>query len=601
MEGVLAALGAGGDDLDDFDRAFGVFLERINGKACGELAVAAALASRRAREGDVCVELHRVLGAEICPRWIAALRDCSVVGPPDPDRRLPLVLDDRGRLYLQRLWYEEYRLAQGLRALAATEPQWCPLDVDRCRTVIDRLFPMSAEGGEAPDWQKVAVALAAIKRLCIVTGGPGTGKTTTVVKMIALMLSLSPRPLNIALTAPTGKAADRLQGAVCACSEHLAVDDRVKAAIPDKALTLHRLLGIRKVIGVEQGEQGVLPYDVVVVDECSMVDLPMLAQLVSRLAPHASLVLLGDQDQLCSIEAGSVLGDLCRRHTGLSEAAGQAVRSLCGETVPTAGPRSWSLQDCIVALRRTYRFDEHSAIGRLAAAVRRGDGDEAAAVLRRGGESGLDWFETQGAVLEPRFAERVVALFEPFRRAVMEAEDIATVFEQFQRFRLLCATRSGHYGVGSLNALVEAQWHTHGKGRQGPWYPGRPVMILRNDYGTQLYNGDVGLTLPDVRGRMRVYFATGAGSFRSLTPAQTPLHETAFAMTVHKSQGSEFSEVFLILPPEPTRVLSRELVYTAITRARRRFGVYGSEVVFRQAVMHSVKRSSGLLEQLAEV
>jgi len=192
-------------------------------------------------------------------------------------------------------------------------------------------------------------------------------------------------------------------------------------------------------------------------------------------------------------------------------------------------------------------------------------------------------------------------LFEPFRRAVMEAEDIATVFEQFQRFRLLCATRSGHYGVGSLNALVEAQWHTHGKGRQGPWYPGRPVMILRNDYGTQLYNGDVGLTLPDVRGRMRVYFATGAGSFRSLTPAQIPLHETAFAMTVHKSQGSEFSEVFLILPPEPTRVLSRELVYTAITRARRRFGVYGSEVVFRQAVMHSVKRSSGLLEQLAEV
>jgi exodeoxyribonuclease V alpha subunit len=579
--------------LTALDLQFARFLARAAGDASPELLLGACLASRHTGAGHVCVDLRAVAGrpvvedvadSPIAPaldRWMAILRDSPVVATPGTRR--PLVLDGAGRLYLHRYWAYEDRLARQLLARAAATVD----DVDERRLTADlaRLFPASGV-----DWQRIAAATAVLRRLCVVSGGPGTGKTTTVVRILALLRAQRPEA-RIALAAPTGKAAARLQDAIRLTAASLAIAD-----LPAEASTVHRLLGSRPDGTFRHDARTPLPFDVVVVDEASMVDLALMAKLVDALPPSARLVLLGDRDQLASVEAGAVLGDVCGDAPGFSEAFGRRVAAVTGAPVPAgAGAATSPLRDVVVLLRESHRFSAESAIGRVAAAINRGDGADALALLQRGADD-VGWRTLASpAELDAALDETVVAELDAVCTLVAHGGSPAAVLEALGRFRILCAHRTGPAGVDATNRLVEQ--HLAATGRLTPratWYPGRPVMITRNDYAQSLWNGDVGVTLPDRGGTLRVWFEGD----RTVSPARLPAHETVWAMTVHKSQGSEFDRVVLVLPPRASRVTTRELLYTGLTRARRHVAVWGTDAVFTTAVATRLERASGLRDAL---
>ncbi|HEV7732907.1 MAG TPA: exodeoxyribonuclease V subunit alpha [Candidatus Binatia bacterium] len=598
MQAALERLCADGH-LAALDLHFARFLARLAGDASPELLLGACLASRHTAAGHVCLDLRTLAGrpiaddvadAPVAPaldRWMAALRGSSVVASPG-DRR-PLVLDDVGRLYLHRYWAYEHRLAQQLLARAAAPVD----DLDEARLARDlgTLFP-----AKGTDWQRIAAATAVMRRLCVVSGGPGTGKTTTVVRILALLLAQHP-DARIALAAPTGKAAARLQDAVRSAAQQLPIG---RADVAQDATTVHRLLGSRPDGTFRHDARTPLPYDVVVVDEASMVDLALMAKLVDALPQAARLVLLGDRDQLASVEAGAVLGDVCGDVPGFSESFRTRVVSITGAPVP-AGERTTTspLRDAVVLLRESHRFTADSGIGQVASAINGGDGAGALALLQRGSD-GVAWRTVASPVdLDGALADAVAAGFDDACRLIADGAAPAEVLAALARFRILCAHRTGPAGVDALNRLVEQ--HLAASGRLAPrstWYAGRPVMVLRNDYGQSLWNGDVGVTLPDAHGRLRVWFEAADGSMRDVSPVRLPAHETVWAMTVHKSQGSEFDRVVLVLPPRASRVTTRELLYTGLTRARRHVAVWGTEAVFMDAVAARLERASGLRDAL---
>ena len=602
--------------LSDLDVHFARFMNRLAGGGSPELALAAALASHASGQGDICINLRqwarrRSWGAEtesaepppVAPPpvgdWLASLRASSVVGRPG--ERQPLVLDRRGRLYLYRYWEYEQCLADDLlRRSQAAAPS---VDEARLRADLDRLFPRHPQLS-GPDWQKVAAAVAALKQVCVISGGPGTGKTSTVLRILALLAGQAgERPLRIALAAPTGKAAARLQESIRAAKPLLDLEAERLAQIPEEASTLHRLLGARPdSVYFRYNRDDPLPLDVLVVDEVSMVGLALLAKTVTALPAEARLILLGDKDQLASVEAGAVLGDLCAGAGRFSPEFRERLATLTGEPLPRGRESSSPLVDAIVLLRHSYRFGADSGIGALARAVNRGKSAEALDLLVGAPHEDIVWRElADPADLPEWLAEPVTAGFAPYLRAVREGAGPAAVFEQFNRFRVLAALRGGPFGVEALNRLCEAVLSAQGLiDTHSTWYAGRPVMVVRNDYNLRLFNGDIGMTLPDPDApeRVKVFFLGNDGALRSFAPARLPEHETVYAMTVHKSQGSEFEQVLVVTPNEPSPVLSRELLYTALTRAKREAMFYGVPEVFATAVGRRLRRSSGLRDRL---
>jgi exodeoxyribonuclease V alpha subunit len=500
----------------------------------------------------------------------------------------------------------------------------------------------------APDWQRIAAAIAVLKPLCVISGGPGTGKTHTVTAILALLLEQAraagaPEP-RIALAAPTGKAAARLTESIRRARERPEIDAALAAAIPDQGQTLHRLLGYRPGRARPRHHAGdPLHIDLLVVDEASMVDLPLMARLLDALPGEARLILLGDRDQLASVQSGMVLGDLCGRgreprYSDELRAALAAVscplpatdrQGAAGATQldlfdpPPAAPTNGGtgLGDSIALLRRSWRFDPASGIGALAAAVNAGDAHAARLVLESGrgdlrhlvlDEAGLRRF--LAAELVPRF------------RDCLAASDPSAVLEAFNGFRLLCAVRDGPFGVDGINRLMEALLERDGVIRRDGrrYYAGRPLMITSNDYGLGLYNGDIGVVLAARSAELAVHAPVGdAGTglrawfeserddavrvgqrgdegprLRAIVPGRLSAAETVFAMTVHKSQGSEFGDVILVLPPYASRALTRELVYTGITRARRTVTLIAPVERLVDAASQPVERASGLYEAL---
>ncbi len=613
--------------LTDLDLHFARFASRLAGgesaenapRPAGEglgaresLELAAALASHATGQGDICVNLRQwawrwnasaTEPAAFAPPpigdWLEILRSSPVVGRPG--ERHPLILDRRGRLYLFRYWGYEQQLAEDLlqRAAAVSDE----VDDARLRADLDRLFPRHPQL-VGPDWQKVAAAVAALKRVCVISGGPGTGKTSTVLRILALLSGQAgERPLRIALAAPTGKAAARLQESIRAAKPGLGLESEQAAQIPEEASTLHRLLGGRPdSVYFRHDRDNPLPLDVLVVDEVSMVGLALMAKTIDALPPEARLILLGDKDQLASVEAGSVLGEICAGAGRFSPEFQARLTTLTGEALPSGREAASPLVDAIVLLRHSYRFGAASGIGALARAVNKGRAVEAMALLEDAGFEDIDWQRlADPADLPERLAKPVATGFAPYLRAVRENAEPVTVFERFSRFRVLCALRGGPFGVEALNRLCESVLHGRGLIDNRPtWYLGRPVMIVRNDYNLRLFNGDIGITLsdPDEPGRVKVFFLGSDGTLRSFAPARLPEHETVYAMTVHKSQGSEFDWVLVVTPNEPSPVLSRELVYTALTRARRQASFYGVPEVFAAAVERRLRRSSGLRDRL---
>lgn len=555
---------------------------------------------RALAQGHACLEME--------PGRVAELLASRVVACPG-ERLAPLILDAGNRLYFARYFDYEQRLARALASRTLAVPALSAESVTRGRALLDALFAQSAEN---PDWQKLAVAMGLSGRLTLISGGPGTGKTSTVVRILACLLN-EDLLARIALAAPTGKAAARMHEAVLAAAEREQLPAAVRAGLPARALTLHRLLAYSPQRGFMHHAGHPLPVDVLVIDEASMLDLALATRVCEALPREARLILLGDKDQLAAVEAGAIFAALAADPTLATTQRAQlsALTGIPESLMQTPPPHHQTpLAGQVLWLSRTYRFAGDSGIHRLALAVRDGDAASALGLLAaRPASDDLEWLAGAGSDAQPALINRLVDGFAAYLDALEAGQagalDPTALFAAFNRFRVLCATRGGPRGVEAINALLteaaQARLPGSGLGR-GDWFVGRPIMVQRNDHGQQLFNGDVGIVLPaDEEGRLSVYFPNIEQGWRRVPPARLPEHETAFAMTVHKAQGSEFDEVALVLPPgDESPAVTRELIYTGVTRARRRVVVCAETVTLKEGIARRLERRSGLLARLSE-
>ena len=567
----------------DLNQHFGKFIVRFGGDAARMEQIGSAL-SRAVQTGHLCLDLKApFLGETGSPsawpsyeEWLAILEASSaveIIGSTDKgaascgeSNQRPLVLDSAGRLYLRRYFDYEQALARALLSRAQLSPP--------------------PTGNASLDDQQNAIETALGQRLTLVSGGPGTGKTTTVVRILIRLLEEEPH-LRIALTAPTGKAAARLEQAVrVGMKKH----PGAAASIPP-ASTLHRLLGARSgSLELKHHAENPLPVDVLVVDEASMIPLPLMAKLFDALTPEIRVILLGDQDQLASVDPGSVLADI-------AAAAAEA---------------NSPLKNSLTTLRKNYRFGNESGIYKLAEAVRAGNAAETWQILQENASTASSSLSLRDLSFSPlptpshltaQLGNSVIKGF----RGYLEETEPQRALELFQRFRVLTPVRQGPYGVEELNRHIRAVLVQAGLQRRET-LAGMPVLITANDYHLRLFNGDIGILLPEPgipNGPLWAWFtndnpqaAEGERALRKIPPTQLPKYEAAFAMTVHKSQGSEFDEVLLILPEKDTPVLTRELIYTGITRAKKHASLWLNPPVFHKGILRQTERTSGLRDAL---
>ena len=641
----------------ELDRRFADLMRESGGGDSAELWFAAALASQQTRQKHICVDLSRLrdpnFSFEIFEEEIAipfpqpetiinALRRAKAVGRPGELH--PLILDGNNRLYLYRYWQYEQRLANAILERAQTLDE---IDAPKTSAALTHYF--DPPKGEV-DWQQVAAVVALSKRFGVISGGPGTGKTRTIGIILAMLIEQAEGTAPvIKLAAPTGKAAVRLQESIKKLKQEGKFSEAIQRLIPEEASTLHRLLGYKRHSPYFRHDAGnPLNVDVVVVDEASMVAQPLMAKLMQALPERTRLILLGDHSQLASVEAGSALADICEAGGNVfSDKMGARTQAITGfesgEKSPSAD--GTLIGDCVVQLQKNYRF-AGKGILELSQAVNAGEADRTMEILKDGGHPDLRWHSLNMAELRrtivkwisdyptKNLAEKSIpASKSSFDFAQDEATSLhgepfdiaqdklrrtmkgsgpglfgqasimqpAEVFQQFDQFRILCALRHGPQGVHEINGLVDQFVRRKGNvSRHEAWYVGQPLLITRNDYTIELFNGDVGIILPDPEsgGELRAFFPNPAGEYRKIRPFRLPDHELAYAMTVHKSQGSEFTNVLLLLPEQDSPILTRELIYTGITRAAKKVEIWGNEEVFRLAVSQRIKRTSGLRDAL---
>jgi exodeoxyribonuclease V alpha subunit len=633
--------------LRRLDSALAEQLHRLDPQAPAAVLVAAAVLAQMEGRGHTCLSVTALSDAPLdllgwpalwadgpmglkalwaqlpvdVSAWCAQLQSSCLRAPGAPDAGQPLVLGgtpDAPLLYLRRYAAYEQRVGQGLLHRAC-EP--LPVAEGLARAWLDRFFAPRGAAEVEIDWQKMACAVALRARLSVITGGPGTGKTYTAARLLALLLALhaGESPLRVALAAPTGKAAARLKQSIDKALQDLPIpadaglDLKALVECMGPARTLHSLLGARPDSRQFRHHAAQpLDVDVLIVDEASMVHLEMMDALLQALPPHARLVLLGDKDQLASVEAGAVLGDLCRdaAHGHYSPETAQFVQAVAGQTLDAGylapGTSAPPLAQQTVMLRESRRFG--GPIGQLALAVNRGDAVAASLVLQSadaGAGQQPVWAQhalsplavsdlARGLSGKPSYADYLACMARGPGEGAHEAW-VQAVLQAFDRFRVLCAVRQGEWGTEGLNASVQkALADQGGLKAQGEWFAGRPVMVTRNDAQLGVFNGDVGVVLPNPQGQLKAWFLDG-DQLRSVSVTRLAHVETAFAMTVHKSQGSEFLHTALVLPPGGAEVLSRELVYTGITRAREQFTLIEAQAgLLEAAIARPSVRASGL-------
>jgi exodeoxyribonuclease V alpha subunit len=600
--------------LTGLDQAFAKYLQQVQASTDPRHELLAALTSYQFGRGHACLDLEWFAQRGVdALGWDARLEALLPAGlaasagslPWITGEGSPLVLQG-ARLYLRRNWNAEQSI---LASIEARLQQSCDVPGGLAET-LELLFPGQASAigakesaSDAPDWQKVACALAVRKPLTLITGGPGTGKTTIAVRLLALLQSganHAGRELRVALAAPTGKAAARLGESISAAIDQLPNGMRPRNLA--KAVTLHKLLHIRP------NEVDVVPpalaVDLVIVDEASMIDLEMMARLLAAVPLTASLILLGDKDQLASVEAGAVMAQLCEGADAgqYSSETVAWLRSATGCNLdPWAGSGSLLAQQTVM-LRLSRRFKDDSGIGLWAKAVNAGHGPAVKGLWRQApayapeSKAVVDSLQCT-TPQDARLAAMVrhgwqawLAQLHALATASCTDESALNALKTFAMFQVLCAVREGPWGVEMLNRRIASSLGFKDEG----WYAGRPVMVTRNDYNLSLMNGDVGLCLPHASG-LRVAFPNGQGGIHWVLPSRLDGVESVFAMTVHKSQGSEFDHVCLVLPDKPVAVLTRELLYTGITRARKHLTLVVPELAVQwRAVDAKVRRSGGL-------
>jgi len=581
-------------DIRLLDLHLGLFLEKLAGKELPHLLLAGTLAGAAVGNGHVCQPLNEISGLslQIEPslipdpdNWRQTLLATSVVGRPG--ETTPLILDDHNRLYLYRYYQYEEQIAHDLRKRAEGIIK---VDTRRAQILLGQLFPTQTEANS----QQLAAALALLKPLLVISGGPGTGKTYTVARILTLIQTLEEKPLRIGLAAPTGKAAARLEESIRKAKK--SIPSELAKNIPEQAQTLHRLLGFRP--GADDfryNDKNPLHLDLLVLDEASMIDVVLMTGLIRALPAKTRLILLGDHNQLASVEAGSLFGDLCG--TGkpawspqLCERINQLIKTYALTSAPLASP----IADSVIQLGTNFRFKDTSGIGSLATAVNSGSMEQVDKVLAKD-FSDLDVEYVTGNDRDAWLRQQILQGFQ----AIMTATRVEEAFSAMEKFRFLCAVRKGPAGVEGINSMVHEVLRQAGLiSGDTDWYQGKPIIIRRNQYEMQLFNGDTGILWQDTDGRLRAWFRRPDNHLYPVTPARLPDHDTAYGITIHKAQGSEFDQVLLLLPEEESRVLSRELIYTGITRARSRLTLCCDHKILATAIGHRTRRHSGLGDKL---
>lgn len=636
MKAMLKQLAQTGD-ISYLSYYFAEFIAQQCGCEMDDMvALSAALVSEKNQQGDVCIILDQYVdrplfcnsSGAIQPlpigisvlSWQALLIASPCVG--NPGDLAPLILESN-RLYLNRFWFYETQVAESILARLNIPVL---IDKERFLSCLRQLFPGIDKTSDSAG-QMIAVAIAASHRFSVISGGPGTGKTTTVVKLLLLLLSQEPE-MRIQLAAPTGKAAMRLVDSIQSqiaqftnvSEANLGVgnfleDNTIPTLIPTQASTIHRLLGYGNQ-KFQYSRDHPLQVDCIVIDEASMIDLTLMHHLLDALPSRTRVILLGDRDQLASVAAGNVLGDITGHGLAIGYTTSQVnfvdsiLTSLEPVTKPNIQPIKRSAEqpitNAIVLLKHSYRFKSDSGIGRLALLINQGAGQQAIDLLSAGGES-LYWYHDIEKVLAADTLEWILNQY----KTVVHAESVDKALLAFEKIRILCAIRSGPFGVTEINRLITSRMLTQGlimKGSQGPnqskpgqsdHYQGQPIIITQNDYELNLFNGDVGMIWPDTVGTLRAYFRNADSSLRELHLQSLVEHDTAWAMTVHKSQGSEFDSVLLVLPSdESSHSLSRELLYTGATRARQHLYIHSSPASIISSCQTMTQRHSGLAQKL---
>jgi len=599
--------------FSDIDIHLADFLTSAGGEESPAFYFAVLMLSSRLKNGDICLSLKDIAGKPLSyffgddesgkyqkiivpgkEEMVAALYKSKAVG--DGDSYLPLVLDAGDRLYFQKYLSFENSLAESVKKLAGNKK--LPADISSVRNTFSRLF--ASKAGET-DWQGIAAYSALSGGITVISGGPGTGKTSTVVKILALIAEHginSGREVLISLAAPTGKAAARLREAVNTALENLPVSDDVKKMIPAETFTVHRLLGsIRNSHGFRHNSGNPLIHDVVVVDECSMGDMALMYRLVQAVKPGAQLILLGDRDQLSSVEGGAVFADLCgynnEMYTESFISRGSGVFGINFPGAPVKDNETGVMNDTLVVLKKSYRFGGRSGVGILADLIKKGDAAGAIDILDD--QSYPDVKFAEGAS-----RKEIGDIYRQYAAGIVSGVEFVhggKILALINSFSILTATRSGKYGAEGMNSVAEGVLFNLGVIEPfQKFYPGRPVMISRNDYSLSLFNGDVGIT--SGKDSAGVIFPAADGETRVVHPSRLPEHETAFAMTIHKSQGSEFDNVLVVMPDRWNMVMTRELLYTAVTRARRSVIIAADSDIVREMILTPTRRMSGLREKL---
>ena len=601
-------------ELNHLDRYFADLIVNLVGRKHHELWMAAALASQAVQQRHVCLNLNSVANKKInlnakgskklqCPHledWVSSLRNSEAVGSPGEYR--PLIMDSANRLYLYRYWQYEKQVADFVISRIG-----CPTDKvnqEKLCQGIHRLF--TKKNNQKTNWQAVAGLSAMKHRFVMITGGPGTGKTSTVVKILVLLLEHC-KGLQLAVAAPTGKAAARLQESIRSIKNQIDCSSSIREILPTEATTIHRLLGASK--GTTRylfNKNHPLPYDVVVVDEASMIDLPLMAKLVEALKKQTRLILLGDVDQLSSVMSGTVLGQLCDKTAGafFSKEFVDQAREVLGVTteLKTIETRNATLPDLVVTLNQSYRFKEGSGIDKFSREVNQGNAQPALTILLDRQLPDINWKETPNNIMLKDYLETIIL---EKGTKYLKATSIEEKWELFNQFQILCTHSKGIGGVETVNRLAENILERAGLIRpQGYWYEGQPILITQNDHHLKVFNGDIGLVFSareDTRNKeniLQAFFPLGSGQFRGIPLRQLPNHQTAYAITVHRSQGSEFDRILLVLPMYSSPLLTRELIYTAVTRARKGADIWGTQSILMEAIEQQVNRQSGLRDSL---